>query len=77
MYVVPPDAVSAVDEPLQIATFEPAFIDGSAFTITVTDDVLLHPDALVPVTVYTLVALGLAVTLAPVVAERPVDGVQE
>ena len=50
-YVVPPVAVSVVDEPLQIATDEPAPIVGRAFTVTVTDDVLLQPDALVPVTV--------------------------
>ena len=50
-YVEPPVAASVVDEPLQIATPEPALIAGSAFTVTVTDDVLLQPDALVPVTV--------------------------
>ena len=50
-YVEPPVAVKVVDDPLQIATPEPALIAGRAFTVTVTDDVLLQPDALVPVTV--------------------------
>jgi len=50
-YVEPPVAVSIVELPLQIATPEPALIAGRAFTVTVTDDVLLQPDALVPVTV--------------------------
>jgi len=50
-YVVPPVAVSVVDEPLQIATDEPAPIVGSAFTVTVTDEVLLQPVPFVPVTV--------------------------
>ena len=50
-YVVPPVAVSVVDEPLQIATDEPAPIVGSALTVTVTDNVLLQPVPFVPVTV--------------------------
>jgi len=50
-YVVPPVAVSEVDEPLQIATDEPALIVGRAFTVTVTDEVLLQPVPFVPVTV--------------------------
>jgi len=50
-YIVPPVAVSEVDEPLQIATDEPAPIVGNAFTVTVTDDVLLQPVPFVPVTV--------------------------
>jgi hypothetical protein len=36
---------------------------------------LLHP-AVVPVTVYVVVAAGLAVTVAPVVADSPVAGDQ-
>jgi len=49
-YVVPPVAVSIVDEPLQMATPEPAPIVGIAFTVTVTVAVLLQP-LVVPVTV--------------------------
>jgi hypothetical protein len=48
--VVPPDAVSVVFEPLQIATPEPALIVGIGLTVTVTVPVLLQP-RLVPVTV--------------------------
>ena len=43
---------------------------GVAVTLTVT--VLVQPP--VSVTVYVVVVVGLAVTLAPVVADRPVDG---
>ena len=49
-YVVPPVAVSVVDEPLQIAMPEPALIAGIALTVTVTVAVLLQP-LVVPVTV--------------------------
>ena len=48
---------------------------GNGFTVTVTVAVLLHP-AVVPVTVYVVVAPGLAVTVAPVVADSPVAGDQ-
>ena len=50
-YVEPPVAVKVVDDPLQIATPEPALITGTALTLTVTDDLLIHPDAFDPVTV--------------------------
>ena len=49
-YVVPPVAVSVVEEPLQIATPEPAPMEGIALTVTVTVAVLLQP-LVVPVTV--------------------------
>ena len=49
-YVVPPVAVNVVDEPLQMATPEPALIVGIALTVTVTVAVLLQP-LVVPVTV--------------------------
>ena len=39
--------------------------------------VLIHPAVLVPVTVYVVLADGLADTDAPVAAERPVDGDHE
>ena len=50
-YVEPPVAVSTAEVPLQIATDEPAPIVGRAFTVTVTDAVLLQPVPFVPVTV--------------------------
>ena len=71
---MPPVAVSVVDEPEQIATFEPPLMVGSVFTLTVTIAVLEQPAALVPVTVYVVVEPGLAVTLVPVVADKPVPG---
>ena len=71
-----PDALSTADVPLQIVTPEPVMIVGMEFTATVTVAILIQPDALVPVIVYIVVADGLADTLVPVVAERPVDGDQ-
>jgi hypothetical protein len=53
-----------------------AFTVGAVSTVTVTVDVELQPDV-VPVTVYVVVVAGVAVTLAPVVALRPVAGDQE
>ena len=49
-YVVPPVAVNIVDEPLHMATPEPAPIVGIALTVTATVAVLLQP-LVVPVTV--------------------------
>ena len=49
-YVVPPVAVNIVEEPLQMATPEPALIIGMELTVTVTVAVLLQP-LVVPVTV--------------------------
>jgi hypothetical protein len=59
-----------------MATFAPALIDGIGLTVTVTVAVLLQPNE-VPVKVYVVVTVGDAMTLDPVVAERPVAGVQE
>lgn len=75
VYAAPPDAVSVVDEPLQIG-LTPALtvMVGNAFTVTDIEAVLLQPAALVPVTVYVILLVGLAVTVAPVVAESPVAG---
>ena len=51
-----------------------AVATGVSFTVTVTVPVLTHPFASVPVTVYVVVVVGLAVTAAPVVADNPVEG---
>ena len=48
--MVPPVAVSVVDEPVQMLTLDPALIVGMLFTVTVTADELLQP-LVVPVTV--------------------------
>ena len=74
VYVIPPDAVSVVDEPLQMAPPDEALIVGSEFTVTVTVAKLKHPVPLVPVTVYVVVTVGLAVILIPVVADNPTGG---
>jgi len=49
---------------------------GVAFTFTVTLVVVEHPAAEVPVTAYIVVAVGLALTVAPVVVLNPVEGDQ-
>jgi hypothetical protein len=50
---------------------------GIAFTVTLTVPVALQPKAEVPVTVYVVVALGVATGLAHVVQESAVLGDQE
>ena len=49
-------------------------ITGVGFTVTVTVVVPTQPAALVPVIVYVVVEGGFAETLAPVVADKPVEG---
>jgi hypothetical protein len=66
-----------VDAPEQIATSVPALTVGNGFTVTVKVVVPLHPTPEVPVIVYVVVVVGLAVTDPPAVAERPVAGLQE
>ena len=53
-----------------------AVISGAVVTVTVTVAVLVHPLASAPVTVYVVVTAGEAVTTAPVVADRPLAGLQ-
>ena len=79
--VVPPEVtkdVRLVDEPLQMVTDEllNVGVDGFAVTVIVEVAVLVHPLPSVPVTVYVLVAVGVAVTLAPIVDDRSVEGFQ-
>jgi hypothetical protein len=75
VYVEAPPAVKLIDAPLHIA---PLFtlIVGSGFTVTVDVVEAVHPFAAVPVTVYTVVMVFVAVTEAPVVALSPVTGDQ-
>jgi hypothetical protein len=70
-----PDPVKAIVDPSQTAV-GPVIV-GCALTVTVTVCVLVHPAAEVPVTVYVVVVAGLAVTVAPVVADNPVAGDHE
>ena len=50
---------------------------GKGLTVTVTVAVPTHPLTEVPVTVYVVVAAGVAVTEAPVVALNPPAGAHE
>lgn len=68
-----PDAVKVVEDPVHIDTSEPPLVAGRGLTLTVTTAVLLHPE-LVPVTVYVVIIVGLAVTLVPVEADSPTAG---
>ena len=52
-----------------------ALIVGSGFIVTSISSVFVHPFASVPVTTYEVVTEGEAVTEAPVVALKPVEGV--
>ena len=72
---MPPVAVKIVDVPEQIVALLTASV-GVAFTVTVDVFVLEHP-LVVPVIVYIMVVVGLAVTVEPVVALRLVPGVHE
>ena len=64
---VPPDAVSVDEAPTQIDGFAGVMLQtGSGFTVTVVEQELVHPCALVTVTVYVVVAVGLTVIAAVV-----------
>jgi hypothetical protein len=73
VYVLAPLAVKDVDEPEQIVC-EATVKVGVGLTVIVAVAVLVHPEADVPVTVYAVVTVGLAVTALPVVALNPVEG---
>ena len=66
---VPEQVVKAVSGPVSV-------MDGAEPTVTVTVVVFTHDGvpAVVPVTVYVVVEVGLAVTVAPLVALNPVAG---
>jgi hypothetical protein len=55
----------------------PVIAVGRGLTTTVFVAVLVQPIAFVPVTVYVVVADGVAVTEAPLVADSPVVGLHE
>lgn len=71
---MPPLAVRFNVEPAHTGELLPAVGVGNEFTVTVTVAVLVQPAAVVPVTVYVIVEVGLAVTVAPVVDDKPVPG---
>jgi hypothetical protein len=74
--VLAPEAVSVAEVPAQIAISAPALISGNGLTVTVKVVVPEQPTPEVPVIVYVVVEVGFAVTVPPVVAERPVAGLQ-
>jgi hypothetical protein len=73
--VLAPVAVKVAGVPAQIVALFTT-TTGLGLTVTVEVAVELHPAADVPVMVYVVVAAGFAVTLAPVVADKPVAGDQ-
>ena len=74
-YVPAPPAARFVPAPAHSVTLPEAVTVGRSFTVTVTDAVFVHPFASVPVTVYVVLTVGVAVTGVPVVALNPVEGV--
>jgi hypothetical protein len=60
--------------PVQIVVFGLADTVGLLLTVTVTEAVLTQPAALVPVSVYVVVIVGLATGLVQVVQDNPVAG---
>lgn len=77
LYVLAPLAVIVVDDPRQRLVALLNVMVGNAFTVIERVAVLLHPLALVPVTVYITDTVGVVVIGVPVVAASPVDGDQE
>lgn len=74
MYVLAPLPVSVVEFPAQIVADATVTV-GVGFTVTRAVAEAVH-EPVVPITVYVVVTVGLAVTVAPVVALNPVDGDQ-
>lgn len=75
-YVVAPDALKEMFEPLQILLFAVLLIVGLGFTVNTTVLVVVHPED-VPVTVYVVVLVGVAVSEVAVVEDNPVAGDHE
>lgn len=78
VYVVAPDAVSVLELPIHRLPVGDMLITavGIVFTVTICVTCFVQPLEPVPVMVYVLVVVLLHVTEAPVVADRPVAGVQ-
>jgi len=75
LYELAPEAASVVVLPAQIVA-ELTVTLGKGFTMTEDTAVLEQPLASVPVTVYCVEELGLALTLFPTTALKPVAGLQ-
>jgi len=77
VYVVAPLAVSTTLPPGHIAGAAGVTLTvGVGVIVIATDCVALQPAAVVPVTVYVIELPGVAVTLAVLVALKPVEGLQ-
>ena len=74
--MVAPFATSVVGKPLQIAVFGET-VTITVVTVTVPCPVEVQPLTSVPVTVYVIVEVGLAVTVAPIVELKSVAGFHE
>ena len=67
VYVNAPDELNVVESPLQIILGEAAAVTvGLVYTTIVTVVEPVHPNVLVPVTVYIVVDVGLMITTEPV-----------
>ena len=73
---VQPNASSVTVPGPQLVPSTAVGVAGMGLTVTVTVVVFLHPLTSVPVTVYVCEAVSVAVTVVPVVADNPVDGLQ-
>jgi len=73
VYVVAPPATKGTEPPVHIVEDEVSVTVGVVLTVIVTVAVLEHAPV-VPVTVYVVVAPGVAVTFEPVVALKPPAG---
>ena len=76
VYDVAPVACSPTLKPTHIVLSAPAFTVGNMLTVTVTVAVSLQLAPLMPITVYIVVVVGLAVGLAQLVHDNPVAGDQ-
>lgn len=76
-YVPPPPAVNTVDAPLQIVTLALVVAVGTVFTVITTVDVAVQPLPFVTVTVYVVVAAGVATGLEIIELLKEPDGDQE
>ena len=66
VYDAAPDPVNVVDCPAQILVLlAVAVTDGNELTVTERTEVFVQPFTSVPVTVYVVFKVGVAVTLAP------------
>jgi len=76
LYVPPPVAVKMVLSPLHIVSVPLMLVTTPLSTVIVILSVFVQPPAPVPVTVYVVVTVGLAVTFVPIVALNPAAGDQ-